>query len=56
MCAVPGISWSRLHLPFGDAIGVIGWIGFWGGIVLYYAAMAVYAVDVREAVRASRRS
>jgi len=55
MCAVPGISWSRLGLPAEAVFGTLGWIGFWGGIVLYYGAAAVYAADVRSAVRAAGR-
>ncbi len=53
MCAVPGISWSRLGLPAHAVFAVLGWIGFWGGIVLYYLAAGLYAADVRSAVRSA---
>ena len=50
MCAVPGISWAHFGLPLAQAFRVLGWIGFWGGIVLYYLAVALYAADVKRAI------
>jgi cardiolipin synthase len=54
MCAVPAISLSRLDFGLADLVGGIGWIAFWIGIVLYYAAVVLYAVDVRRAVDRAR--
>jgi cardiolipin synthase len=51
MFAVWAISWSNLDLPLGALLGVAGWVAFWFGIVLYYAALVVYAKDARAAIR-----
>jgi cardiolipin synthase len=50
MCAVPGISLSRLDFGLANLVGALGWIAFWIGIVLYYAAVVLYAFDTRRAV------
>jgi cardiolipin synthase len=51
MFAVWAISWSTLGLTLHGLLGFAGWCAFWFGIVLYYAALVVYAMDVRDAVR-----
>jgi len=32
-------------------VGLAGWVAFWFGIVLYYAALVFYARDVQVAIR-----
>jgi cardiolipin synthase len=54
MIAVPWIAWGAFDLWLGAATSVFGWIAFVVGIVLSYAAAALYAVDLRHAL-ASRR-
>jgi cardiolipin synthase (CMP-forming) len=51
MFAVWAISWSNLGLVLHGLLGLAGWVAFWFGIVLYYAALVVYARDVRVAIR-----
>jgi cardiolipin synthase len=55
MCAVPGISLSKLDFGLAGLVGALGWIGFWIGIVLYYAAAVLYAFDIRRAVSVANR-
>ncbi len=55
MCAIPAISWANFDLPLGDLIVIPAWISYGIGIVLYYAAAAMYAVDMRRAVARSER-
>jgi cardiolipin synthase len=55
MCAIPAISLSRLDFELANVVGVLGWVAFWIGIVLYYAAVVIYAVDVRRAVAGAQR-
>ena len=52
MFAVWAISWSNLDLALHGLLGLAGWVAFWFGIVLYYAALVLYARDVRVALRA----
>ena len=54
MVAVPTISWANFGLPLGDLVRIVGWGFFAVGIVLYYAAASMYAVDMRDAVRRVR--
>lgn len=53
MFAVFAISWSNLGLAVHGFVGFAGWVAFWFGIVLYYAALAFYGRDVWMAVRAA---
>jgi cardiolipin synthase len=50
MCAIPAISWADFDLPLGAVILVPAWISYGIGIVLYYAAAAMYAADMRRAL------
>lgn len=52
MIAIPWIAWGRLSLPLGEAALVVGWTAFALGIVESYVAAAVYARDLRRALRA----
>jgi cardiolipin synthase len=51
MCAIPWISWGNLGLPLAAAALVCGWVAFAVGIVEYYVAAAIYAGDLRRALR-----
>lgn len=51
MWAIPGIAWGGFGFPFAAAFRTTGWILFAAGIVAYYAALCVYALDVRRALR-----
>jgi len=50
MAAIPWISWGHLGYPLSSAFLVGGWSLFWVGIVEYYVAAGVYAVDIRRAL------
>jgi cardiolipin synthase len=50
MGAVPLISWGNFGLFLHGATLFIGWLAFWVGIVLYYAAAVRYAFDIRAAL------
>jgi cardiolipin synthase len=50
MIAVPAIAWGRLGLWAGAAASIVGWAAFVVGIVLSYAAAAMYAADLRRAL------
>lgn len=52
MIAVPAISWGYLELPLAAATLSIGWIAFAFGIAESYVAAALYASDLRRALRA----
>ena len=52
MGAIPSISWAHLGYPPSSAFLVIGWACFGVGIVEYYLATGVYAVDIRRALAA----
>jgi cardiolipin synthase len=54
MVGIPLIAWGNFGLYLHAAARAAGWGTFWLGIVLYYAAAAVYAVDVAAAIRASK--
>jgi cardiolipin synthase len=55
MVAVPMIAWANFGLALAAPLRVVGWGFFAVGIVLYYAAASMYAVDMRDAVRRARR-
>ena len=53
MAAIPWISWGHLGYPLASAALVAGWACFWVGIVEYYVATGVYALDIRRALIAA---
>jgi cardiolipin synthase len=54
MVGIPLVAWGNFGLFLHRAALDVGWIVFWGAIVLYYMAAVVYAMDVVAAVRARR--
>ena len=52
MSAIPLIAWGNLGLPLHAAARGLGWLSFWVGLPLYYAATAIYAFDLRRALAA----
>jgi cardiolipin synthase (CMP-forming) len=52
MIAIPAVSWGTLGLWPAAAALAVGWPVYAVGIVEYYVAAAVYAVDMRDALRA----
>jgi cardiolipin synthase len=50
MLAVPWIAWGTLGYPLAALTLGCGWIAFVAGIVEYYVAAGVYAVDIRNAL------
>lgn len=50
MVGIPLIAWANFGLGFHEVIRPIGWACYWVGIVAYYAALGVYARDVRRAL------
>jgi cardiolipin synthase len=52
MAATAWIAWGNAGGPLGDVLLVGGWLAFAAGIVEYYVAAALYAIDVREALSA----
>jgi cardiolipin synthase len=55
MVAVPMIAWANFGLALEGPLRIVGWGFFAVGIVLYYAAASMYAVDMRDAVRRARQ-
>jgi cardiolipin synthase len=55
MAGIPLAAWAGFDLPASGLAAAAGWSLFAIGIVLYYAATAWYAVDVRDALRARSR-
>lgn len=53
MAAIPCISWGALGYPLSSAFLVGGWALFFVGIVEYYIATGVYALDIRRALSAT---
>jgi cardiolipin synthase (CMP-forming) len=53
MAAIAWIAWGNAGGPLGEVLLVAGWLAYAVGIVEYYAAAALYAIDVRD-VLASR--
>jgi cardiolipin synthase (CMP-forming) len=51
MLAVPAIAWGNFGLPLEATARTLGWVAFAIGITEYYAATALYAMDVRHALR-----
>jgi cardiolipin synthase len=56
MIAVPSISWGNLGYPLAELALACGWAAFAVGIVEYYVAAVVYALDIRAAHLRDERS
>jgi cardiolipin synthase (CMP-forming) len=52
MMAITWIAWGNAGGPFGEVLLVGGWLAFAIGIVEYYVAAGLYAIDVRDALAA----
>ena len=50
MAAITWISWGNADGPLGDVLLVGGWLAYVVGIVEYYLAAGLYAIDVRDAL------
>lgn len=48
MAAIAWIAWGNAEGPLGDVFLVGGWLAYVVGIVEYYLAAGLYAIDVRE--------
>ena len=51
MIAIPSVSWGSLDLPGRRPPLAVGWPVYVLGIVEYYVAAGVYAVDLRRALQ-----
>ncbi|TMK86980.1 MAG: CDP-alcohol phosphatidyltransferase family protein [Actinobacteria bacterium] len=56
MCGIPLVAWGEFGLPLHEATLPAGWVLFGAGIVLYYAAAVLYAMDMTNAVRMGRNA
>ncbi|MBA3363732.1 MAG: CDP-alcohol phosphatidyltransferase family protein [Actinobacteria bacterium] len=52
MAAIAWIAWGNAGGPLGEVLLVGGWLAFAVGIVEYYVAAGLYAIDVRDALAA----
>ena len=52
MAAITWIAWGNARGPLGEVFLVGGWLAFAVGIVEYYVAAGLYAIDVRDALAA----
>ena len=50
MAAITWIAWGNAGGALGDVLLVGGWLGYAVGIVEYYLAAGLYAIDVRDAL------
>ena len=50
MAAIAWIAWGNADGPLGDVLLVGGWLAYVVGIVEYYLAAGLYAIDVRDAL------
>jgi cardiolipin synthase len=48
MAAITWIAWGNAGGPLGDVLLVGGWLAYAVGIVEYYLAAGLYAIDVRD--------
>ena len=48
MAAIAWIAWGNANGPLGDVLLVGGWLAYAVGIVEYYVAAGLYAIDVRD--------
>jgi len=56
MLGVPFVASGAFDLPLGRLLGATGWVAYAVGIVLSYAAAALYALDLRRELRGRSRS
>ncbi len=52
MAAIAWIAWGDAGGALGEVLLVGGWVAFTVGIVEYYVAAGLYAIDVRDALAA----
>jgi cardiolipin synthase len=52
MVAITWIAWGNAGGPLGEILLVGGWLAYTVGIVEYYIAAGLYAIDVRDALAA----
>jgi cardiolipin synthase len=52
MVAITWIAWGNAEGPLGEVLLVGGWLAFVVGVVEYYVAAGLYAIDVRDALAA----
>ena len=50
MAAIAWIAWGNAEGPLGEVFLVGGWLAYVVGIVEYYLAAGLYAIDVRDAL------
>ena len=50
MVAITWIAWGNAGGPLGDVLLAGGWLAYVVGIVEYYLAAGLYAIDVRDAL------
>ena len=50
MVAITWIAWGNAGGPLGEVLLVGGWLAYVVGIVEYYLAAGLYAIDVRDAL------
>jgi cardiolipin synthase (CMP-forming) len=50
MAAIAWIAWGNADGPLADVLLVGGWLAYVVGIVEYYLAAGLYAIDVRDAL------
>jgi cardiolipin synthase (CMP-forming) len=55
MCGFPLIAWGNFGLWLHQVVLPVGWTLYLIGVVLYYGAAALYAVDMARAVKAASR-
>ena len=48
MASIAWIAWGNANGPLGDVLLVGGWLAYAVGIVEYYLAAGLYAIDVRD--------
>ena len=48
MVAVTWIAWGNAGGPLGEVLLVGGWLAYVVGVVEYYVAAGLYAIDIRE--------
>ena len=50
MVAITWIAWGNAGGPLGEVLLVGGWLSYVVGVVEYYVAAGLYAIDIREAL------
>jgi cardiolipin synthase len=55
MCAIPLVAWGNFGLFLHEVALPAGWALFWIGVVLYYGAAGIYAMDLSRAVGMARK-